>query len=471
MIFSSYIFIFGFFPVVFIVYRLLSIFKQKTASKVWLVCASFFFYGQGSPKFFWIFAFTVFFNYAAGSLIGRAKTKTERKIFFAVGLIENIALLGYFKYTNFLVENINALTGANIVIKTIILPIGISFFTFQLIAFLVDSYRGETKQYNILSYLLFITFFPQLIVGPIVHHSDVVPQFEDKDQPKFNKKNLMLALFLFAFGCSKKILLADPLTNFSEPYFMNVPDIGVIKAWISTFAFTISYYFDMSGYADMAIGLGLLFNIKLPRNFNSPYRSRDFAEYWNRWHITLSKFLSDYIFRSVKKKGGSAANFYFAVMVTFFVSGAWHGAGWTFIVWGLVNGIFVCISHVCRRAKIIFPYLLGWFLTFLGVMATRVLFVSNSFSTAAKVYKNMFNFSEFSGIIDFVEKTTHYLAGNAYQMTLLLVATVIVFGMKNTGELTDHFKPKLRYALIAGTLFAISLFQMNSVAKFLYFQF
>ena len=368
MIFSTYKFIFLFLPVTFSVYFFLNHFRFYSMSKLWLVVCSLFFYSQGSPAFFPFFLASITGNY----LFGMAMVKTEgsagiqKKLLFAVGLAGNIALLGYYKYTDFFIENYNLLTGSDVALKHIVLPIGISFFTFQLIAFLVDCYRGETQQYDFINYLLFITFFPQLIVGPIIHHAEIVPQFEREENLKLNYENIALGLFLFSIGCAKKILLADPLTTDAQKFFNAVPaNATLLQSWFSSIEYTVSYYFDLSGYADMAIGLGWLFNMHIPQNFDSPYKARNFQDYWRRWHITLSRFLSAYIFRSVYKKEVPWRNYYIATMVTFFVSGFWHGAGWTFVVWGLINGALVCIASWMKRK--------GWKLPFLpAFLMTRI---------------------------------------------------------------------------------------------------
>lgn len=479
MIFSSYKFLFVFFPTVFGTYYLLNHFNLRRTGKVWLVSASFYFYSQGSADFLPFFVGSVFFNYLVGMLIGKAHGKNadrNKKILLGVGLLENILLLGYFKYVDFFITNLNFLTGSEIALKRIVLPIGISFFTFQLIAYLIDSYRGQTKDYSILSYLLFITFFPQLIVGPIIHHKDIVPQFEQAEHSRIKKENIILAIFLFSVGCSKKLLLADPLTAFAESYFSNVHVYGLTyfwTAWFSVAAYTISYYFDLSGYADMAIALGLFFNIKIPVNFNSPYKARNFADYWRRWHITLSKFLSDYVFRLVYRKGAGSVNFYLAVMTTFFVSGFWHGAGWTFIVWGIVNGIFVVAAHYMKQCNRRLPDFAAFGLTFLGIMGTRVLFVSSSFGKALDVYKTLLNIQVFFGksAEEVLQSFATFLEANMFNVFLLIFAFVIVFFAKNTTQIAAEFKPTTGYALMAGVLFALSLFFMGGVSRFLYFQF
>ena len=254
MIFSSYKFL-AFLAIVFLGYYLLNRYKQNHISKMWLVLASFYFYAQGSMSFLPYFVFTVFFNYVIGTGLTRQKIKWKKNVLFTIGLVENLGLLGYFKYSDFFIENMNALAHTQFSFFNLALPIGISFFTFQLVAYIVDCYRGETKEYSLINYLLFITFFPQLIVGPIIHHKDVVPQFEDENNHKFNLDHILLGLFIFAMGCAKKVLLADPLTGFAQTYFNDVSTGSMIQANFASLAYTISYYFDLSGYADMAIGL------------------------------------------------------------------------------------------------------------------------------------------------------------------------------------------------------------------------
>lgn len=472
MIFTSYSF-FIFLIVVLLVYRLLNYLKLVPVAKIWLILASFYFYAQGAKEFLPFFMGSVFFNYIIGSTLIVTEDKRNRKFLLALGLIQNLGLLGYFKYANFFVENYNFITKSNFDLGTIILPIGISFFTFQLIAYLVDCYRGETKEYSVIDYLLFITFFPQLIVGPIVHHKDMVPQFESEQQSKFNKENFFLGLFIFSIGCGKKVMLADPLTSYAKNFFASVNDFNSLDAWLSSLSYTLSYYFDLSGYADMAIGMGLLFNVRLPENFNSPYKARNFREYWQRWHMTLSRFLSNYVFRSVFKKGSGSFNFYFAVMTTFFVSGFWHGAGWQFIIWGIVNGIFVCMAHFMIRRKWSLPKPLAWFLTFLGVVGTRILFVSHGMKSAMDVYRKLFDFSIFANMNfkDILYTLGKFVSYNGYTILILIIAMGIAFFAKNTREITEDFTLEYKHAVVIGVLLVISLLQMTIVSDFLYFQF
>ena len=475
MIFSTYRFIFLFLPVTFFVYFALTHFRQLRIAKVWLIVMSFVFYGAGSPSFFPFFMGSVFANYVCGISLMKmeGEQKRQKTLLFLIGILGNVALLGYYKYTDFFIENWNFITGQSVPLMHIVLPIGISFFTFQLIAFLVDCYRGECDQYDIVNYLLFITFFPQLIVGPIVHHAEVVPQFEDDRNLFLNPENIAMGLFLFSIGCAKKILFADPLTTSAQEFFNAMPkNPDMLSCWFNSISYTISYYFDLSGYADMAIGLGLLFNIHIPQNFDSPYKARNFQDYWRRWHMTLSRFLGAYIFRSVYRKGDKYRNFYVATMITFFVSGFWHGAGWTFVVWGLVNGFFVCTASWMKRRNVSFPAPLAYALTAIGVVLCRVLFVSHSFGDAWTVYQGMFNFASLGTSLQAAAAAFVAFFKWRKTSTLILVAGIcICWFLPNSKKLTDKFKPTVLNAVYASALMLICLTQMNKVVQFLYFQF
>lgn len=471
MIFSTYQFVLIFLPITFFGYFILQRLKFVSLAKLWLVLASFYFYAQGSPDFFPFFLGSVFGNYIVGNVLGKLQAKEQRiqrGILLTVGVLANCGLLGYYKYTDFFIMNIKRLTGAHLHLMHIVLPIGISFFTFQLIAFLVDSFRGETTDYDVLDYLLFITFFPQLIVGPIIHHGEVVPQFENEENHHLKWDNVSKGLFIFSIGCAKKMLLADPLTTDAQTFFDNITnDLPMIQSWFHSIEYTISYYFDLSGYADMAIGLGCMFNIMIPQNFNSPYKAKDFQEYWQRWHMTLSRFLGSYIFRNVFRKGSKYRNYYIATMVTFFVSGFWHGAGWTFIVWGIVNGILVCIASYRNRKKKNTPFIIGVPLTFLFAVLTRILFVSNTFKESWQVFKGLLNFMTMNLFNIWV-----FVINNWENILLAIIGLAICWCLPNTKYIVDNkFKPNWKYLAFAVVLMGICICNMDKVVQFLYFQF
>ncbi len=468
MIFSTFGFIFIFLPLVWGGYFVLHRVNHHNAAKLYLVAASFVFYAIGSANFVLIFMVSVSLNYIIGTKLSFWKKESLHprliKVLFITGIILNVALLGYYKYTDFFITNWNWIFGSNVALKHIVLPIGISFFTFQLIAFLVDSYRGLTQEYSFLNYLLFITFFPQLIVGPIVHHSEMVPQFENPKNQKINWDNIAKGLFIFSIGVAKKILIADPLTINAQSFFNVVDSLtSAANAWWYSIEYTVSYYFDLSSYADMAIGIGLMFNIIIPENFNSPYKARNFQDYWQRWHITLSRFLGAYIFKSVYVKGSKWRNYYVATMVTFFVSGFWHGAGWTFVVWGLINGIFVCSASWMKRNNLSFPTDISHLLTLLGIIFTRVLFVSKDFKQATILFKSFFNYQGL-GI-------TAGVGGQKLLIIRMLVAFVIIFFMPTTKHLADNFRPGWKTWLFLMCIIILSILFMGQASSFLYFQF
>lgn len=478
MLFGTYKFLFLFLPVTVCGYYLLLKINRYSMEKVWLVAASLFFYAQGSKAFFPYFAGGIVLNYAAGTILGRwQKEGILRKVFFAFAVLANLALLGYYKYMDFFIDNVNMLFGTGYAHWNLALPVGISFFTFQQIAFLADSYRHETQEYDFLNYALFITFFPQLIVGPIVHHKEMIPQFENLDNRRVNYENIAGGLMIFWIGCAKKVLLSDPLTTDAQQFFSNISG-GIVftDAWYYSVAYTVSYYFDLSGYADMAIGLGRMFNIIIPQNFQSPYKALNFQEYWRRWHMTLSRFLSAYVFRSVYQKKSRFRNYYVATIVTFFVSGFWHGAGWTFVLWGLVNGILVCIAAWRSRHGKKMHKAPAFLLTAMGVVGTRILFVSQTFQDAWMVYQGLFNFScaEGTGIdrcISCVLQAVSYLMEKGFHGALLVFAAGICWFAPNTGQIMDRHRNHMASLCYAWVLMLLCILNMSRTVPFLYFQF
>lgn len=468
MIFSSYKFIFLFFPIVFGVYCLLRKFKKLTFMKIWLVAASLFFYGFGDKRFLSVLVFTAIFNFIVSRMLQLKKTKNiTRKILIVISMAENLGLLFYFKYTNFFLENVNRIFHSDIPMLKVILPLGISFYTFQLISYVVDSYRREAQEYSFIDYMVFVTFFPQLIVGPVVTHSEIMPQLCEKNLMRVNKKNIMLGILLFSIGCFKKIVIADPLITHATAYYGG--DInGIIRAWSAVLAYTFAYYFDFSGYIDMALGLGRFFNIELPQNFDSPYKARNFADFWRRWNITVSQFLNDNIFKNIFHFGNGKIKLVFATLITFIVSGLWHGAGWHYIAWGLANGIFVCFANLMTLHRKKLPFPIAWALTFFFSVLVRVLFDAVDTIQAINVYKVMFTPVSISELIT---QWSAYIKESGGSLVMLIFSAIIVFGFKNSGEIAKNMKPKAHYAVYSALLLAISLFFMGQVSNFLYFQF
>lgn len=475
MIFSSYGFIFLFFPIVFCGYWLLQYKTNNFFACWWLILGAMIFYMLGNVVFAPILLGTVVVNYflARGIILCRKRDMPVASgLFLAAAFAENLGLLFYFKYYNFFIENVNFVFGASLPFKNIILPLGISFYTFQILSYVVEVYRNKTGEFTFTEFVTFVTFFPQLIVGPIVRHNEMLPQLRDESIRRLDCRNIMLGILLFSIGCAKKIILADPMISYAQNFYNIMGSGNFFETWGAVFSYTFAYYFDFSGYIDMALGLGLFFNIRLPRNFDSPYKSRNFSDFWQRWNITVSKFFEDYIFNSIFHFGNGFGKLVLATMATFLVSGIWHGAGWHYIIWGLVNGILVFCSYVMRLSRKKLPFGLAWALTFLFVLITRVLFDANSMTQAMAVLKTMFDFSLlFQDPHGFLSMGYTYLSGNVMILLIMAVSAFICFFTKNSNEICDEFTPKWQYAVFAGILLTVSLFRMTSVSQFLYFQF
>jgi D-alanyl-lipoteichoic acid acyltransferase DltB (MBOAT superfamily) len=335
LLFNSYEFIFAFLPITFFIYFYLNHKRLTEASKVFLVVSSLFFYSWWNPVYLPLILVSMVFNYVIGTSLTKDEEhkKVSKKQLLTIGIVGNIGLLGYFKYSDFFIGNFNLAFGSDIPLLHLALPLAISFFTFQQIAYLVDSYRQETKEYDFLNYAVFVTFFPQLIAGPIVHHKEMMPQFANARNKVKNYKNIALGLFIFSIGLFKKVVIADTFAVWARAGFDTATTLNLFEAWATSLSYTFQLYFDFSGYTDMAIGAALLFNIRLPINFNSPYKATNIQDFWRRWHITLSRFLKDYVY--IPLGGNRKGNFrtYNNLMATFIIGGIWHGAGWTFVFW------------------------------------------------------------------------------------------------------------------------------------------
>lgn len=365
MLFNSYEFIFAFLPITFFIYFFLNKKRLGELSKGFLVASSLFFYAWWNIAYLPIILCSMIFNYCFGMELNKSDVKISKKAILIVAIAANLALLGYFKYSDFLIDNLNFAFNLHIHSLNLLLPLAISFFTFQQIAYLVDSYSGgSTKEYNFLNYCLFVTFFPQLIAGPIVHHKEVMPQFGNLKSKVPNYKNIALGIFVFSLGLFKKVLIADTFAVWASNGFDKAEILSLIEAWVTSLSYTFQLYFDFSGYCDMAIGAALLFNIKLPINFNSPYKASDIQDFWRRWHITLSRFLRDYVYIPLGGNRKGRARTYLNLMLTFIIGGIWHGAGWTFIFWGFLHGLALMIHRFWHNLGFRMNKVLAWFITF-----------------------------------------------------------------------------------------------------------
>jgi len=426
------------------------------------------------------------FNYIIGTSLTNDEQlrKVSKKQLLGVGIIANILLLGYFKYSDFFIANMNFVFDSQIGLLHLALPLAISFFTFQQIAYLVDSYRGETKEYDFLNYGVFVTFFPQLIAGPIVHHKEMMPQFAQAKKLLINYRNITLGLFIFSMGIFKKVVIADTFAVWATQGFDHAEVLTFIEAWITSFSYTFQLYFDFSGYTDMAIGVALLFNIVLPANFNSPYKATSIQDFWRRWHITLSRFLRDYIY--IPLGGNRVGNFrnYSNLMTTFIIGGIWHGAGWTFIFWGFLHGFALVINRIWNQLGFKMNALLGWFITFNFVNIAWVFFRAQEWDDAIKVLKGMVGANgivlptALSSSLGFLSnygiefgKFMENVQGNIWTLTWTLAGFIIVLFFKNSMEKMNDFKLTNSTAFFTAVIFIYTIFSMYKVSEFLYFNF
>lgn len=349
MLFNSYIFILFFLPVTLIVYFLLNRTNKYVLSNVWLICMSLWFYAYFNTSYIVIILLSISGNYIVSRILYTEYVNTNKwikRLVLIVGILINVGSIFYFKYFDFFISNVNALFNQTFELKNVLLPLGISFFTFQQISYLVDSYRGETKDYGFVEYALFVSFFPQLIAGPIVLHSEVIPQFRNKEQRKFNHDNMAKGLYIFAVGLFKKVLIADTFAKAVNWGFSSYMNISSMDSFLVSLCYTFQLYFDFSGYCDMAVGIGNMFNIKLPNNFNSPYKATSITDFWSRWHMSLTRFLRQYVYIPLGGNRKGKVRTYINIMIVFLVSGIWHGANWTFIIWGIIHGAANCLNRV-----------------------------------------------------------------------------------------------------------------------------
>lgn len=411
MLFDSYIFIFYFLPATLIGYFLCMRYKKFNSAIVWLVCASLFFYAWWNPKYLALLLLSIVVNYGIGRVLWtRAKTQKPNDKLLFFGILFNLLIIGYFKYTYFLITNINDIFSAGISFEPLILPLGISFFTFQKIAFLLDASRGEIKEYRFLDYCLFVTFFPQLIAGPIVQHKQIIPQLADPSRLKITSQTLSVGLTLFFIGLVKKIGLADNVAVYANAVFDAAGrglNLSFWESWCGAFAYTLQLYFDFSGYSDMAIGLAYLFGITLPINFFSPYKAKSIIEFWRRWHITLSNFLKNYLYIALGGNRKGENRRYINLLLTMLLGGLWHGANWTFILWGALHGLYLIINHLWRKIfgtieeefssfKRLLYSRLCHVITFFAVVVAWVPFRATNLHTAKSMLHSMFSLENFS---------------------------------------------------------------------------
>ncbi len=470
MLFNSYEFIFVFLPITFFVYFYLNSKRLTTASKAFLVFSSLFFYSWWNIAYLPLILISMLFNYVIGNSLNSKKEENKKsfskKSILIFGIVANLSLLGYFKYADFFIENFNIVAQTNINLFNLLLPLAISFFTFQQIAYLVDSYRQETKEYDFLNYALFVTFFPQLIAGPIVHHSEMMPQFANKWNAVKKYRNIALGLFIFSIGLFKKVVIADTFAVWATAGFDTATTLNLFEAWATSLSYTFQLYFDFSGYTDMAIGIALLFNIKLPINFNSPYKARNIQDFWRRWHITLSRFLRDYVYIPLGGNKISSFRTYSNLLATFVIGGLWHGAGWTFVFWGFLHGMALVIHRAWSNLGFKMWTWLAWLITFSFVNITWVFFRAKEWDDAIRILSSMFSLDNVV-----IALSLENISGDLFTILWIIAGFILVLFFKNTVEKAKELK--INYKTLFFTLFCLlaALLSVNKVSEFLYFNF
>jgi D-alanyl-lipoteichoic acid acyltransferase DltB (MBOAT superfamily) len=499
MLFNSPIFLFAFLPVAVTVFYLMGHWKGGVAARAWLVAASLFFYSWTVPQYFLLLAGSLISNYYFGRQIEAQPSRRLAKLWLVLGVCFNLALIGYFKYASFLVGNVSFIFGLNLARPEIALPLAISFFTFQQIAFLVNAYWGKSLRPSLLEYVSFVVFFPHLIAGPIVQHSDIIPQFRDERIYRFDVDRFATGMTIFLLGLAKKVVLADRFGAYADVAFGGAAKGAALtfyEAWGGALAYTLQLYFDFSGYSDMAIGLGLVFGIRMPQNFNSPYKSRSISEFWRRWHMTLSRFLREFVYIPLGGNRAGQLRRYLNLMATMLIGGLWHGASWTFVIWGGLHGLYLVINHGWDALRARVP-LAGRFmsalgglpaltLTLLGVVVGWVIFRATTLGAAAAVFRGMLGCNGVQLPAELIARIPplHLLGapigklnyfndgtnvGFIEMSLLLLLGMVVCLRTPNVQEMSPRWKLAMVVASFALVLQRV-LFS-GQISPFLYFRF
>ena len=472
MLFNSYDYLLWFLPGTLVVFFLLG--RRPFAAQVWLTVASLFFYGWWNPWHLPLILGSIAFNFVIASWL---RKRAARPV-LALGIAANLAVLGVFKYTDFFLANVARVAGDAPPLLHLALPLGISFFTFTQIAYLVDVYRRKAQEPVLANYALFVTFFPHLLAGPILHHSEMMPQFAERANKRPQWDHLAAGLFLLAIGLVKKVLIADTFAPIADAGFGAPSTLTAPAAWIAVLAYTMQIYFDFSGYTDMALGAARLFNIKMPINFDSPYRARDIRDFWHRWHITLSRFLREYLYIPLGGNRGGELRTAVNVLATFFLGGLWHGAAWTFVIWGMLHGLAMIVCRAWGDFGRPLPRGLAWALTFLFVMTTWVFFRATSLDGALAMLQAMAGMNAapsaptLAWLADIQAKLGDALAiPPAWTLVPPAIGLLVVFRRANSNDLAMLFRPTLANGAFVAVALPVCVLQLARVTPFLYFNF
>jgi len=441
---------------------------DEAIAQWFIVGCSIYFYGWWDTQYVGLLISNAIGNFYLGRQIARTKTKP----LLIAGLLYNVGLLGYFKYADFFIENWNALSGNQASMMHLILPLGISFFTFQVIAYLVDCYKGYVSDFNLRRFAFSISFFPHLIAGPILHYSDVMPQL--REGIRFDAKQFSQGLFLFVVGLFKKSVIADRIAEKVDPLFGTDSVLQLFESWVASVGYGLQIYFDFSGYSDMAIGIGLMFGIILPQNFNSPYQAVSITDFWKRWHMTLSRFLRDYIYIPLGGNRNGFTQGLLAASVTMVIGGFWHGAAWTFVIWGILHGVFIGIHRIWVKAGFKMPETAAVTTTFISVTVAWTIFRADTVGQALSIWKGMIGLNGFaipsiaSGICRACTQTSLITGAELLQASVLLM---LCLENRNAQKSAQQLEPNLKSLSFLTALFFISIWMSGSHESFIYWQF
>lgn len=505
MLFNSWIFVLCFLPVTLSVYHLCRRYELPAFANLWLGVASLFFYAWWNASYVAILIASTVANFYAAHWIASRSSTRGRRYAAAIAIACNLSLLVYFKYIAFFSSILNSMAGLPWTVEAIVLPLGISFITFQKIAYIADVHGGQRPEPNFINFLLFVCFFPQLIAGPIVHHREVLPQFARPAARRFDWRDLAIGTTLFGIGLFKKTTLADPFASFVNPIFEAASrgtTLTLGEAWLAALGYTFQLYFDFSGYTDMAIGAARMFGIRLPLNFASPYRSLSIIEFWRRWHMTLSRLLRDYVYIPLGGNRLGATRRYVNLMAVMLVGGLWHGAGWTFVLWGGLHGVFLLINHAWRASRqerrrdetsdTVLGVGLAYGLTFGSVVVAWVFFRAPSLDVAIAIIKSMFALN-LSGTLGGAWVRTGIVGDIVGSTALLALAWGLAVFAPNSQTLLRRYRPAfdwqgnvtprtpldrillwrptIGWSLFIAGCIAVSAMHFSNVSEFIYFNF
>ena len=488
MYFNSYVFILAFLPITVLGYYLINKTKKYQLGHMWLLGASLIFAGYLNVYYVVITTVSVLIGYLFILLVTKqSSARRNKKIYVTAGIVVHVGILLYFKYSNFFIENVNEIFDKEIPFLELLLPLGISFYTFQQIAYLVDCYRDNSVKCGFGEYFLYIMYFPKFLQGPILLHEDMLPALHQEENKKFSWEHFSKGLYAFALGLGKKVLLADKIALIVDAGYNNIAELNAPSALLVIIGYSLQLYFDFSGYCDMAMGVGEMLQIPVPVNFDSPYKAVKVTDIWARWHMTLTRFFTKYIYIPLGGNRKGNLRMYANTFIVFFVSGFWHGAAWTFVVWGIMHGIAMVISKLLKQCRIVLPKVLGWLLTFSFWIMSFAVFRAPSLATAKELFSRLWKggFGRiYDGFYEQIEK--HIEVTLLHRLDFLnvlegcseiLVASLIGISlfacliMKNTQEKLKEFRFTYSKLLVTVFLLFYSILSLESVTVFLYANF